>query len=108
MGSAHHKVSFATSRTGDRAGGRLVKLEFNDDARNELGREAARQGADRMQGVFDRVLELGEGKPVQEVKVILAREWRSAFGGDITDPELSRDAALLAAGHRIEARPDIS
>jgi hypothetical protein len=57
-----------------------------------------------MQDVYDRVLRMGQGKPVEAVKAMLAQEWRNAVGGDITDPELSHDAALLAAGHRIEVR----
>jgi hypothetical protein len=79
---------------------RKLEIEFGDDEIRKLGENVARQTA--VQDLYDRVLSMGQGKPVEEVKAILAREWRAALGGDITDPELSHTAGLLAHGHRIK------
>ena len=83
-------------------------MNLNDFAKNarqlseELPRELAQEQADRLQSVYDRVLRLGQGKSLIEVKDLLAREWRSTFGTNITDPELSERAAKLAEGQQIK------
>jgi len=41
---------------------------------------------------------------VDDVKVLLAQEWRSTFDQEITDPQLSRVANVLAEGRRIEVQ----
>jgi hypothetical protein len=74
-------------------------IEFNDDGMRRLGERVT-----RMQDVFDRVLAEGKGKPVEEVKGMLARELRAAFGQDAPDDMLSNVATMLAEGRRVEAR----
>ena len=61
-----------------------------------------REKARMVQSVYGRVLRLGKGKSLMEVKDLLAREWRSTFGTNITDPELSEAAEKLAKGQRIK------
>ena len=46
-----------------------------------------------------------EGRPVQEIKPILKREWERN-GGTITDPELAEIAQMISTGTRIEFRYD--
>jgi hypothetical protein len=82
-----------------------VKIELADDM-NEFVNAAARSHAAKVQVVMDRVLQAGQGKTVDEVKAFLQGEVRSALGGDITDPELSSYAERLAAGQRVEVKPE--
>jgi hypothetical protein len=83
-----------------------LKLEFDGDAVRAMAREAAQQSADELQELYDRVLRTEAGKPVKDVKTVLAREWRTAFDTELTDPELSDTAEVLASGTRIEVRLD--
>jgi hypothetical protein len=83
-----------------------MKLE---DAAGEIRRKAderiqelAQERAAEYQELYDRVLQSGQGKSVEEVKVLLAREWRQALMPEISDSELSEKARLLAEGNRIK------
>jgi microcystin degradation protein MlrC len=82
-----------------------VKLEFDDDAINAVANQAARAQTAKVQTVLDRVLQTGQGKTVDEVKALLQKEVRTTLGGEITDPELSSFAELLAAGQRVDVKP---
>jgi hypothetical protein len=66
--------------------------------------------ANRVQGVYDVVLHAGRGRSLDDVKELLAREWRTAFGTELTEPKLSELAAPLAEGRRIvvKARASVS
>jgi len=88
-----------------------MRLQFHDGAIRAFREHAERQvashvrdQADKLQGVYDRVLAASRGKPVDDVKVLLAQEWRSTFDQEITDPQLSRVANVLAEGRRIEVQ----
>ena len=84
-----------------------MKIKFDDDAIRRMANDAARTRADRLQRVYDNVLEAGQGKTEAEVKELLAREWRSTFDGEITDPELSQATAVLAGGRRIKVELEV-
>jgi hypothetical protein len=45
---------------------------------------------------------MAQGKSGDEVKALLAQEWRSAFGTEIAEPNLSQAASVLASGRRIK------
>lgn len=81
-----------------------MKFKWDEQGLQQLTQEAGRQVAARAQDVYDRVLSMGEGKSLQEVKSLLAREWKSVFGTVPTDPDLTNVAAELAAGRRVEVR----
>jgi hypothetical protein len=59
------------------------------------------QQAGKVQGVYDRVLDAGRGQSLEEVKALLTQEWRTEFGSELTESELSERAAPLAEGRRI-------
>jgi hypothetical protein len=84
----------------------LILEDFDGDAVRAVAREAVQQRAGELQELYDRVLRTEAGKPVEDAKAALAREWRSAFGAELTDPELSDTAAVLASGTRIKVRLD--
>jgi hypothetical protein len=64
----------------------------------------AQQSSSNLQGVYDRVLAAGQGKNVDEVRDLLAVEWRSTFGQELSEPNLTEAATVLAEGRRIEVR----
>lgn len=68
----------------------------------EQRRQLPRVQADKIQAVYDRVLIEGRGKSVEQVKILLATEWRSALGTDLEDLTLSQAATEVAAGKRIK------
>lgn len=91
-----------------------MRLQINNDAIRALKEHAERQMSTnvqqqhvKLQGVYDRVLAAGQGKTVDEVKALLAQEWRSAFGQEMTGPNLSKAANVLAEGRRIEVRLEV-
>lgn len=84
-----------------------MKIKFDDDAIRKMANDAARTQADRLQRVYDNVLEAGQGKTEAEVKELLAQQWRSTFGAEITDSELSQAAAVLAVGRRIKVQLEV-
>ncbi len=61
---------------------------------------------DELQGVYDRVLHDGQGRSVEEVKDLLADEWWSTFGTNLSDPDLSECAEVLAQGRRIRVEAE--
>jgi hypothetical protein len=89
-----------------------VKLEDLPEALKQLVRERPRQLAqaqtNKIQDVYDRVLRDGSGRSIEDVKILLAHEWRSSFGSDLAEPELSQVAAELAAGNRIKVKLKVS
>jgi hypothetical protein len=70
---------------------------FGQQRLNEL----VQQQVDKVQSVYDRVLDAGRGQSLEEVKALLAQEWRSEFGAELTESKLSEQAAPLAEGRRI-------
>jgi hypothetical protein len=64
----------------------------------------AQQSSSKLQSVYDRVLAAGQGKNVDEVRDLLAVEWRSTFGQELSEPNLTEAATVLAEGRRIEVR----
>ncbi len=85
----------------------LELKNFDGDAVRAMAREAVRQRADELQELYDRVLTTEAGKPVEDVKTVLAREWRTTFDTELTDPELSDTAEVLASGTRIKVKLDM-
>lgn len=79
-----------------------MKVKFDNDSIRKVANDVAQTSADRLQRVYDHVLQAGQGRTEADVKELLAYEWRSTFGTEITDPELSQTAAVLAAGRRIQ------
>jgi hypothetical protein len=82
----------------------VTSFEFDKDALSRVINNAAQVRADELQTVYDNVLRTAGGKSLEEAKELLRDEVRAAFGTEITDPELSSCAEVLAAGRRIEVR----
>jgi hypothetical protein len=82
-----------------------VRLEDLPDFLRGFGEEHLRQNIDasqhEVQGVYDRVFEAGQGKSIDEVKELLAAEWRSTFGTELPEADAFKVAEVLARGQRI-------
>lgn len=83
-----------------------VAAALRDHAEQQLS-AVVKERSDMLQGVYDRVLAAAEGKSADEIKISLAAEFRSTFGSELTEPDLSKAANVLAEGRRIEVRPEI-
>jgi hypothetical protein len=79
-------------------------IKFDPEGFAQAIDDVMQSRADQLQAVYDRVLEAGEGKTLADVKALLRDEWHSTFGTEITDPDLSACAEVLASGRRIEVR----
>ena len=82
----------------------MAGFEFDRDAMARAINDVMQDRASELQGVYDRVHQAGSGMTVEEVKDLLRAEVRATFGTEITDPELSACAEVLASGRRIEVR----
>jgi hypothetical protein len=86
-----------------RAGRRL--RSDNDDTR--AAEEEARQSADKINAVLDRVrAAVNPGTRVEEAEVLLKEEWLAEFGTDIPLERLVAFAPALAHGHTFRVLPD--
>lgn len=75
---------------------------MNSGWEDELGRLAFEAVQRQLQPALDRVHEQYAGRPVDEIKPVLAQEWAAnTEGGSITDPELTQYATVISEGHRI-------
>ena len=81
-------------------------FKFNKNAIDQIARDAVKQYARDTQPLLDRLAVSEKGKPVDEVKRALKREWeRPGTGRTISDPELTQWAETLASGNRIVLSP---
>ena len=82
-----------------------MEFSFDEDSIKEMINEAEQAKADQVEAVFDKVRFAAQGKSLDEVKAHLQREVRLTLGGDITDPDLTSYAEVLARGQRIGVKP---
>jgi hypothetical protein len=84
--------------------------DLGDHVKREL-EEKVRAHADRLQAdsqaVYDQVLRDAQGKDVTVVRDLLAREWRAKFGTAMPEPDLSKNAEILARGDRLVAEVNV-
>ena len=81
-----------------------IEIKMNGNWERDLNRMvqgAVRDVADDYQKMFDRLGRQYKGRPVNEVKAALRREW-SRLGGTISDAELTDYAQLISEGTRIK------
>lgn len=72
---------------------------FEKEVQN-AAREGVRDVATQYERMFTSLRRRYAGRPVDEIKPALRREWRR-IGGSITDPDLTEYATLISEGHRI-------
>ena len=82
----------------------MSRIEFNEAALAQVVNDAAQYRMAQLQVVYDRVLEAGRGKSLEEVKELLRSDIRTTFGTEMVDPELTACSQELVSGRRIEVR----
>lgn len=86
----------------------MSSFETEPGWEGEVGRAAIEATCSRIQPILDRIHERYAGRPVDEIKPVLAREWTEGTGGgSISDPDLTRYASVISNGRRIVLRPEI-
>lgn len=84
--------------------------DLGDHVKQELENRVSAH-VDRLQAdsqaVYDQVLRDAQARSVTEVRDLLAHEWRAKFGTDMPEPDLSRNAAVLARGERLVSEVNV-
>ena len=65
-------------------------------------RDAYQAFAAKFQLVLDETLESHGGRPVEEIRPVLADRWTSINGAALGEPRLSDYSSALAEGRRVE------
>ena len=71
---------------------------------HQLVQGAVSDVAAEYQAMFDSLSRRYKGRPVSEIRPVLAREW-AQVGGSISDPELTDYATLISEGTHIQMKP---
>jgi len=82
----------------------MASIEFDPQALARAIDGVMQDRADQLQAVYDLVLQSGQGESLEDVKGLLRNEFHATFGTEITDPDLTACADVLASGRRIEVR----
>ncbi len=89
-----------------------MDFEFNPGWERQVGHMAFEAVRGRLQPALDAVLTEYGGRPIDEIKPVLAKAWvENTPGGSITDPDLTAYATEISCGRRIvlaEGEPIIS
>lgn len=80
-----------------------------DELKRESERAAGegyRQFQREAQRVMDRFVQQHKGKPVDDIKPLLRRQWRTSFGETLTEPDLTKYATAAADGQFFTVKAD--
>jgi hypothetical protein len=80
---------------------KLSEIEFDKNFNSAI-EELTKRFHQKVQTFFDDLGREFKGRPVDEVKPILARRWEETLGGSITEPELTNYATGLSGGTPIK------
>lgn len=79
-----------------------MSIQWNDNADEILA-----QMMRRTKLALESVVNDFSGRPVEEVKIVLAERWAASNeGASITEPDLTNVATLISAGKRVWIEPD--
>jgi hypothetical protein len=82
-----------------------MTFKMNPGWEDEAKRMAFDAVAPKLQAALDRVYDECSGRPVDEVKPVLQREWTAnTGGGTLSDPDLTKYASLISDGDRVVLR----
>jgi hypothetical protein len=86
----------------------VPSFEMDSGWEHQVSRMAVKGLCGRLQPTLDWIHEQYAGRPVEEIKPVLAREWTACTGGGpIADPDLTRYASVISGGRRIVLEPDV-
>jgi len=79
-----------------------MNFKMNPGWEKALGDMAIKAMSERYQPLLDKLVEEFAGRPVEEIKPVLARRWADGNpGASITDPELANVAQAISEGKRV-------
>lgn len=82
-------------------------FKMNGDWEKQLN-AAIKGGVDKLArdhtSMIDSLIRRYRGRPVEDIKPVLQREWRQLNGGSITDPELTECAQAISDGIKVTFR----
>lgn len=76
------------------------RFDFNENEFNKLARRIVKDEAKSLNSQFETLARRYNGRPVDEVKRAIAREWRRG-GGSISDSELTEWATVISEGRAV-------
>jgi hypothetical protein len=81
------------------------RIKFDDRALKKEVQKGVQKMADDLTRALNGLTSRYQGKPVEEIKPEIQREWsKHTGGGSITDPELTQFAEQISAGGRVAVR----
>jgi hypothetical protein len=75
-------------------------VSFDKGGFDKIAKRAVQAKAKEIQSLLDRLLRTHSGKPIDEIKRVLVREW-PRDGGKMTDAEATDWATHISQGRRI-------
>lgn len=79
-----------------------MNFKMNPGWEKAVGDVAIKAMSERFQPILDGLHNECAGRPVDEIKPVLARRWAEGNGGaSITDPELTSVAQAISDGKRV-------
>lgn len=82
----------------------MGRVELNEEGIRQAVQGALESKRAAAQALFDAMGSEAVGKPLDEVKKLLAERWERDLGGSITDPELTVYAEALVSGAKVGVR----
>ena len=83
----------------------MAKFKIDDRALKKAVRQGVQKMADDLTRALNGLTTRYQGKPLEEIKPEIQREWsKHSGGGSITEPELTQFAEQIAAGGRVTVR----
>lgn len=81
----------------------MARFELNQAGIDALIKDVMTQQGDLLQRKLDDLARQYQGRPISVVKAAVQRAFEED-GGQITDPELTQYAEVIAAGRKIEVQ----
>lgn len=81
------------------------RIKFDDRALKKAVQKGVQTMADDLTRALNGLTSRYQGRPLEEIKPAIQREWaKHSGGGTITDPELTQFAEQIQAGGRVTVR----
>ncbi|MFB7867389.1 hypothetical protein [Streptomyces sp. NPDC056069] len=81
----------------------MAKFKFNHGAVDRLLRQSVDNLADKLTRALNNLTPTYQGKPVDEVKVVVQRAWgENSGGGALPEPQLTEFATAIANGRHVQ------
>ncbi|MWA02706.1 hypothetical protein F8568_020465 [Actinomadura sp. LD22] len=79
-----------------------AKFEFDERALNRLVESKLKEMSREFERLVERLTRQLRGRPVDEIKPVLKREWKRIADGDLKDPQLTTIATAISEGTKVD------